>query len=319
MIGLITLLSTRSFGQDFHFTQFYADKLYLSPSFAGATAENRVISNYRNQWLSLTNGKGYVTYSLSYDRNFPIYSSGVGILIMDDNSGSTNLNYLEASLAYSFDFMIDEDIHLRPGASFSFLNTSIDYNNFNWGEDANGVPLPGLTPPSKSNSNAVDATVSTLAYNKQFWGGITIDHLLEPNVSIWDYSDRLPLKFTFFGGITIIRNGRLLRPIDETLSLALLASLQQNNNEVDLGIYWAKSPLTMGLWYRRSFESLGQVGDALAVLIGVKMQYFSFGYSYDFPISGLLDHTSGTHELSLTYEFVTVRKKKMQSVPCPEF
>ncbi|MCF8379375.1 MAG: type IX secretion system membrane protein PorP/SprF [Bacteroidales bacterium] len=50
---LCTVISTGVSGQDPQFTQFYANKLYLAPSFAGAVQMDRVSSSYRNQWPSL--------------------------------------------------------------------------------------------------------------------------------------------------------------------------------------------------------------------------------------------------------------------------
>jgi len=42
-------------GQDPQFTQFYANPLYLAPSFAGATQQDRITAVYRNQWPELNN------------------------------------------------------------------------------------------------------------------------------------------------------------------------------------------------------------------------------------------------------------------------
>jgi len=68
--------------QDPQFTQFYANKLYLAPSFAGATQMDRVSTSYRNQWPSLPGV--FVSYTFSYDHFFSNFHSGVGILIMRD-------------------------------------------------------------------------------------------------------------------------------------------------------------------------------------------------------------------------------------------
>ena len=36
--------------QDPQFTQFYANPLYLAPSFAGATKQHRAAGSFRDQW-----------------------------------------------------------------------------------------------------------------------------------------------------------------------------------------------------------------------------------------------------------------------------
>ncbi|MEX2566596.1 MAG: type IX secretion system membrane protein PorP/SprF, partial [Cyclobacteriaceae bacterium] len=43
-------LGSSVFGQDFHYTQFYAAPLNLNPAFTGAMETMRIGANYRKQW-----------------------------------------------------------------------------------------------------------------------------------------------------------------------------------------------------------------------------------------------------------------------------
>jgi hypothetical protein len=61
-----------SFGQDPTFSQFYANKLYLSPSFTGATEQYRLTMNYRNQWPAIPGV--FHTYSISFERAMPSFN-----------------------------------------------------------------------------------------------------------------------------------------------------------------------------------------------------------------------------------------------------
>ena len=74
-----------SFGQDPTFSQFYANKLYLSPSFAGATEEYRFAMNYRNQWPAVPGV--FHTYSISFEKAMPNFNSGIGVLATYDVAG----------------------------------------------------------------------------------------------------------------------------------------------------------------------------------------------------------------------------------------
>lgn len=47
LLSSLTVLNA----QDAHFTQFYANSLYLNPAFAGAERCPKISLNYRNQWL----------------------------------------------------------------------------------------------------------------------------------------------------------------------------------------------------------------------------------------------------------------------------
>ena len=92
---------TNAFAQDMTFSQFYANKLYLAPSFAGATEQYRVALNYRNQWPSVPGV--FHTYSVSFDMALPNFNSGIGVLAMHDVAGSGNLSTTNVGLLYSYD------------------------------------------------------------------------------------------------------------------------------------------------------------------------------------------------------------------------
>jgi len=83
---IILLLVVRiGFGQDPHFSQFYAAPLYLGPSFAGAGENTRIMTNYRDQWPKMPGV--FVTYSFSADHYMPDLNSGFGLFVMKDQAG----------------------------------------------------------------------------------------------------------------------------------------------------------------------------------------------------------------------------------------
>jgi type IX secretion system PorP/SprF family membrane protein len=321
--SILILLILFRFGevkcQDFHFTQFFANKLFLAPSFAGATAQNRFITNYRNQWPGLP--KGYSTYSVSFDHFFSHFNSGAGVIVMRDVAGSGKLGALHLGLYYSYDFNINRTIHLRPGISFNYLQRSVDFTKFRFSDQyVNDDYQPTTEVLNNDNTGAVDASSSIIIYSSKITLGVTLDHMLQPNISLINSTEKYPMKLSLYGVATILRKGRLLKPIDETLSLAFLFKNSSEYRQLDIGVYWAQSPLTFGLWYRGIPVLNSDRGDSFAGLIGYKNPNFSIGYSYDFTISNLINKTSGAHEISMAIEFMKYKKRrKMHAVPCPEF
>jgi type IX secretion system PorP/SprF family membrane protein len=308
-------------GQDPQFTQFYANKLYLAPSFAGAVQQDRISLTYRNQWPSLPGT--FVTYAFSYDHFFSSFNSGIGVLILRDLAGSGNLSTTNFGFQYSYDIKINNWWHVRPGVSFIYTQTGLDFDKLLWNDQ---ISVGGNTStteqkPGLETLGDVDFSTSALLYSDKHWFGLSVDHMLKPKNSLYGNDFTVPLKVSLFGGTQVIRKGRLLSPIDESLSVAFLFKTQDQISQLDLGLYWFKSPLMLGLWYRGiPVINNEQVGDAVAFLVGYKITDFSVGYSYDFTISRLLSSTGGAHEISLMYEFKTSRnKKKRHMIPCPEF
>jgi type IX secretion system PorP/SprF family membrane protein len=306
--------------QDPQFTQFYSNKMYLAPSFVGATQQNRVASTIRDQWLGLPNS--FITYTLSYEHYFSNFNSGLGVIIMRDQAGAGNLNLTELGLQYSYDFKIFETWHVRPGIQFAYLRRGLNFDDLLFGDqlkEGENSSSSGVEAPTLGGNGGVDGTVSGLLYSPLLWVGASVDHLLRPNISLSGEPSRVPIKTSIFGGYTLIKKSRLLNPIDETLSLAFLFKAQDYKKQLDLGLYWYKSPLMLGFWYRGIPVEKWNRGDALAMLIGIKTRSFSVGYSYDFTVSHLVNSTNGAHEISLIWEFRTERRKKLHAIPCPEF
>lgn len=328
VISMLVLVA-RGWAQDPQFTQFYANSLYLAPSFAGATAGDRVSAVYRNQWPELNNV--FVSYSFSYDHFFENFNSGVGVLLVRDVAGTGNLGILNAGILYSYDIQVTREFHLRPGVHFNYTQQGLDYDKLIWNDQLSSGGSGGGTieqPPTDAYKPDVDFSASILGYSDRAWGGFTVDHLLRPNYGLYNNEAEWPMKFTLFGGYQIIKRGHLLNPVDETLSLAAYIQHQDLSTQIMAGVYWYKAPLMLGFWYRgvpflKGSEADFQRdprGDAIAFLVGYKMDGLRVGYSFDFTISNLVSSTGGAHEVSVTYEFKTTRKnKRARMVPCPEF
>ena len=310
-----------SYSQDPRFSQFYANPLYLAPSFAGATEEYRIAVNYRNQWPAIPNA--FQTYSFSFDHFFANFNSGVGILVMHDRAGSGNLSKTNIGIQYSYNIKVNKYIFIRPGLHMYYTQMGLDFWKLRFSD---GMSISGDTPtteqPPFENVKDIDAGVSILGYTDRIWIGTTVDHLLRPKESFYDEISRVPIKVSVFGGLQIIKKGRLLKPLEESLSVAFHFEVQDKFTQLDLGLYWFKSPLVFGFWYR-GLPGIqdGFDRDAIVLLVGYKTKQIHIGYSYDFTISRLVGATGGSHEVSMVYEFKSNKKKKrkIHALPCPEF
>ena len=315
---LIIFICVSSYAQDPQFSQFYSNPLYLAPSFAGSAEGSRIAASYRNQWFALP--ASFVTYSFSYDHYFSGYNSGVGLLLLKDAAGSGDLGTMNAGLQYSYNFKIFNTWSVRPGLFFYYLEHGLSYNKLAFiDKTMGGVGDYGDYPVFLSKVRDVDLATSILVYSKKFWMGTNVDHLLKPNISLVADKTRIPIKVSIFGGVEIKRKGRLLNPIDETMTIAYMFKTQGTNMQLDLGVYWHRNPLVLGLWYRGIPPLNSQRGDAFIILVGYKTPYFNIGYSYDVTISNLISHAIGSHEITMSFKFLLPRRTKLGAVPCHEF
>jgi type IX secretion system PorP/SprF family membrane protein len=324
-ICLLTfLLFVDGFSQDPTFSQFYANPLYLSPSFAGATEEYRLAMNYRDQWPAIPGV--FRTYSISFDKAMINFNSGIGVLATYDVAGTGELSTTNIGLLYSYDFNINREWHIRPGVNFKFYYLGLDLAALTWSSSlrGGGTPSPTIHPPAFDKVADVDFATSALVYNDRYWGGFTLDHLLVPKTSFYGTEGTtVPIKFNLYGGMQIIKKTRLRTKLKEVLSVAFNFQTQAKVYQTDIGLYYYKDPLIFGLWYRGIPLITSQAGDAIIGLVGIKTNQLHIGYSYDFTISNLISSSAGAHEISLIYEFTSFtvgsQRKKIRALPCPEF
>lgn len=315
---ILFLFGLSSRAQDPNFTQFYSSPLFLAPSFAGGIAGHRAVVNYRNQWSFIRNA--YQTYSLSYDHNFVNFHSGLGVSIIRDVAGTGNLGNTRAGLLYSYDFTPFPEWHIRPGLGFYILQTSIDFSKLTFGDQlVNNYPT-SVVPPGNRSTSDIDVASSLLAYSDNIWFGISWDHMLKPTTSFYNDQSRLPYKFSVYGGVRKVIRGFIVSKIEESITGAFYYRNQGGYNQVDIGVYWFRNPISFGVWYRGiPLVKPYQKYDAIAFMVGYKMQQFSFAYSYDFTISKLGFGSGGSHEISIIYEFKVKTKKRYKPIPCPTF
>ena len=303
------------FGQDPSFSQFYSNRLYLNPAFAGTAKCPRLTLNYRNQWPGLDNS--FVTYAASYDQQVDALSGGLGVQLMRDQQGEGVLSMTSAAFMYSYQFSVNRKFSIRAGFQGTFVQKAINRDNLRFGDmiDARrGFVYQSQEQINQDNVIYPDFSFGLLGFSKKLYFGIAAHHLTAPNEGFIDDSE-LPRRFTaHFGGVFPFG----IRNDDMTWSPNVIYQYQGSAQELNLGLYVTKGPLVLGLWHRGLGEE--EKEDALIALLGLEVEDFKIGYSYDYTIGGLNGRTGGAHEISFSYTFPCRPKKvRFETITCPSF
>lgn len=318
-----------------HFSQFYSAPTIIGPSFAGMNRSSRIVMNYREQWPSIPGN--YRTYALSFDHYFSRLNSGLGGMIMRDESGTGNLGLTSFNLLYSYDINISRSWHFKPGISAQYVYNSMNFREFTFGDQLNlgkaNAPVSIEEIPSEE-VDYLDMTASLLFYSSKFWFGTTAKHLLEPNQSFLGYNTfeaNATMQFSGYGGVKFNLAARRARREESITATFLYKNKPRESwDQLDIGLYYTYDPFMFGGWFRglpginepqdMEIEYL----DAVILMVGYKLDKFSIGYSYDFTVSKLWNaNTGGAHELSVVFEFNRdvrlQRRRKYESIACPSF
>ncbi len=320
--------------QDPQFSQFYAAPLYLNPAFAGSTGLARAGINYRNQWPSIN--ANFVTYSAYFDYYWSDYNSGLGFMALSDVVGTPALQQNTLALQYAYQLSITDGLTFRPGFQVAAVLGSMNFSQFVFGDQYDPVTgLPDLDtgePGIGGNQFYMDLGAGGLFYSRNFWLGGAVHHLTEPNQSFGEGTvSNLPMKFSLHAGYKIPlqyeQNNSFLGQVREVSFTPTIQYKSQGQfDQLDIGTYFTYEPLVVGLWYRglpiKQFEGRPN-NESAVVLIGLTVNNFNVGYSFDYTLSELGIRSGGAHELSLNYAFFLgdpskpPRSKRM--LPCPKF
>ena len=313
------LLSFQSMAQDPHFSQFYANPLYLNPAFAGVDKCPKVRINYRNQFPSLGI---YETYSASYDQYLESVRGGVGLLVVRDNAADGVLTTTEVSGLYSYNLEVTREFSILAGFQATFRQRSLDWGSFTFPDQIDpiyGFILPtSEVPPGSNNNNHLDLSTGFIGFSERFYVGIALHHLTEPNEAFLS-DNKLPMKITAHGGAAIrIGRKRLYNSLENLLIPNILYQRQGEFEQWNYGLSFNKGEITGGVALRQSSIN----PDAVIFLFGFTPDQakWRLGYSYDYTISDFTNVGGGAHELSLGYQFdCRVRKRSIKAIKCPKF
>ncbi|TXC78326.1 PorP/SprF family type IX secretion system membrane protein [Luteibaculum oceani] len=299
--------------QDPEFTQFYANPLYLNPAFAGSAKCPRIIANYRNQWPSIPGT--FVTQTVSYDQFIPAIYGGAGIQLMRDNAGNGTLTTYRASLQYAYTFNLSREFAMKAGIEASFFQLGLDWSKLTFGDMID--PRKGFiyeTQDTKRGGQVSNADFSAgiLGFSENFFAGIAVHHLTEPNESLILSKSPLPRKYTVHAGGKFRIGDSYNKANASFISPNIMYQLQGDFKQLLYGMYLTKGPIVGGVWIRSK--------DSFILLAGVQTDVIRFGYSYDVTVSSLTTQSGGSHELSLGIQLdCAPQKRRFRTISCPSF
>jgi type IX secretion system PorP/SprF family membrane protein len=248
---------------------------------------------------------------------------GVGILITADRAGGGNLNTTMISLMYAYKFNISSHVYASGALRVGYFQRHLAWQNLTF-EDMidpqSGFTLPtSEKPPDNSTVGAPDLSAGIMVgYDESLYGGIAVDHLSQPTYGFYAADkSQLNMKITVHAGTLINLKGESFGNDREfSISPNILYQQQLKFHQLNLGLYLTIDPFVGGVWFRHNFEN----PDAVIPMIGIHYKNLRVGYSYDYTVSKLKSISGGAHEVSASWQFPCVEKRrKIRAIKCPRF
>ncbi len=232
---LLLLCATFVHAQDPYFSQFFANRVYLNPAYAGFDAGTTVTLNFREQWFGIPDGaptasaRSYRTYNVAADLQLPCFldlediNLGLSVVVSRDEAGQAPMATNSIGVAFSHEQPLIrkasksrwQRLDLRAGMQFSLHEKSIQDDFLIYSDQLD--PVVGLltNPASVSLASSFfpnfNAGVMLRGNHKKskdrntlFTVGLSFANVNRPDQSLREVTApaRLPLRTTIHAGTT---------------------------------------------------------------------------------------------------------------------
>ena len=329
LVVIFFILSSKLFSQDIHLSQFNSSPQNLNPAQTGVfNGDWRFVGNYRSQWAAVP--VPYKTFSLSTDTrlktNLATATPSLGLLVNNDNSGTSHLTTTQIYLSGAFIKTLNKDsthfisIGIQPGiVTKSFNANALTFDNQYDGDRYNSA-LPSGENFTNTRITYFDMG-GGLAYlyrknqRMRINMGMSVLHLTQPNQKFYgSTTDKLKMK-TALSALAEF-------PVSENLDIipTVLFQHQGKYNETVAGGF-AKYYLTPvnGMSTAISLGAFYRIKDAFIIEAGADYMNFNVAVSYDINTSKLIAATNhrGGFEISIIYIFKKIIPFVAKKRVCP--
>ena len=318
IVSLVLMAVTSGYSQELNlpvFTQYLADNPFvLSPAYAGIGDNVRIRVNGLTQWVGIKdapdNQSAYVDFRL-LDR------SGVGISVYNDSNGFTKQTGAKVSFAHHIILDYYSKQYLSFGISYNFNSFRIETSEFNNSDPSNPNPsIPDPTDNRYTANNNFD--ISALYRNKNFFLSFNANNVLKKNVNSIERVGEPELlnNYQIYSGFTF-RDGENSR-IEYEPSVFFQYFANDKRSATDFNFKYRRyNRYEEYYWIGVSYRMLNdQFAKPLSVgpMAGFMKSKFYFGYSYQVMFNDLGYYNSGTHVVTLGFDFL----QALSSCPCTD-
>jgi type IX secretion system PorP/SprF family membrane protein len=272
------------------YTNYMLNTYAYNPAVAGSKSSAVFNLNYRNQWVGFQDAPK--TYMVSI--HSPVGKQkkiAIGVLVNSDNTGL--LSRTSGYLTLAYHIKLNKNYKLGLGVSGGMVQYRIklyDAKIVDSGDDL-------LTGNILSN-NVFDSNGGLYLYSDKLFFGVATYQYIGNKITWKDSQSNLSQHMYATAGYTF--------KVSKNIAVQPSALVKFN----------APAPFRPEFSLRVLYKNLFWIGgsyrmnDAASALIGVTIKdKLTIGYSYDMITSNIKSYASGSHEISIAYQFIKPKKK----------
>ena len=311
ILSLIFMAVTTGYSQELNlpvFTQYLADNPFvLSPAYAGIGDNLRIRANGLTQWVGIKDAPE----NQSIYADFRILDrSGVGISLYNDSNGDTRQTGAKVSFAHHIILDYYSKQYLSFGISYNFNSFRIDLDKkTDIGLDS------GIRDDRYTANNNFD--ISALYRNKNFYLSFNANNILKKNTNKFRGAEPdLLSNYQVYTGYTF-RDGEN-RNIEYEPSVYYQYFASDKRSTTDFNFKYRRyNNYDDYYWVGVSYRFLNDQFPkplSLGPMAGFMKSKFYFGYSYQVMFNGLGTYNTGTHVVTIGFDFL----QSISNCPCTQ-
>jgi type IX secretion system PorP/SprF family membrane protein len=315
ILSLVLMAVTTSYSQELNlpvFTQYLADNPFvISPAFAGIGDNLRIRANGLTQWVGIKDAP----QNQSLYADFRILDrSGVGISLYNDRNGYTRQTGAKVSFAHHIILDYYSKQYLSFGLSYNFNTFRIDTDEFNTTIE-HPVIDPSVTDNRYNANNNFD--ISALYRNKSFYVSFNANNVLKKNTDKYrGVEPNLLSNYQVYTGY-VFKDGENSR-IEYEPSVYYQYFASDGRSTTDFNFKYRRyNRYEDYYWIGVSYRFLNdQFPKPLSVgpMVGFMKSKFYFGYSYQVMFNDLGNYNTGTHSVTIGFDFL----QSISNCPCTQ-
>lgn len=293
-IIILAYIGFKAFAQQLpYYSQYMFNPYLINPAAAGTTEFDPISIGAKNQWIGLDNAPRTQIFTGNTLLNS---KTAVGGLIYNDKTGP--MSRLGAQASYAYHLKITEGgAKLSFGISGMIYQTFLDKSNLT-------TDQPGDMAIQSGNDRALapDATFGMYFYNTKYYVGLSVPQLIESKLKYsgtGSAENKLYRHYFFTAGYRYgFKDYYVLEPS------FLVKYVNSAPVQYDLN---AKLHYKEFIWGGVSYRNQ----ESVIPMIGINYNQISIGFAYDFTLSNLRTHTSGSMEVFFAFNFNRKGKDKI--------
>lgn len=285
-----------------------------NPSFFGLNFQNKVGIVFNNASVNQNDRQqaNYIFGALS----FPEQQFSLGLEVESFKVNITDITYNKARFSFVYHVKINQNLFFLPGVSGKYANNQT-ISNIILEDQINqltGFINPESIDPLSSqlaSTNYFDLGASFIIHNENFFAGLNLEHLNQPNISqVGEVESKLPLGITLSNAFEINLNpyGQNLFPTNTFLYVYQHFKKFGNTTQLSFNQNLQFNQFTVG--FAQNAGKVTTFGlQSFGLTMGLILENFNFGFQYNFPIKSVGNTQSpNILELHLGFDFSPYRR-----------